>query len=103
MLKDFYKPLVHLRSLSFWTTGLLLDYWYFQASKWYRIFIVTFRIIVPCANFVSGGRIAHDDQLLECVAARLVGKGQVELELRTAVPEVQFEVSSDQLHRQSAA
>ncbi|WP_233490649.1 hypothetical protein [Paracoccus sediminilitoris] len=64
---------------------------------------MTFKIIVPCASFVSGGRIAHDDQLLECVAARLVGEGQVELELRTAAPEEQFEVPRDQVLRQSAA
>ena len=60
---------------------------------------MTFKIIVACASFISDGLIAHDNQLLKCVAARLVGEGQVELELRTAAPKEQYEVPNDQPHR----
>lgn len=64
-------------------------------------------MIVSCASFFSYGfndhescgLNAHDGRLLECVAARLVGEGQVELELRTAAPKEQFEVLHDQPHR----
>ena len=103
MLKDFYKPLVHLRSLSFWTTGLLLDYWYFQASKWYWIVVMTLTLTVPRKGFCCKGHIVHLGRLWDCVAARLVKDDQIELELRQVPADAQFEVARHQQCRQSAA